>query len=44
MKKPILFALAILGVLAGLVAAYLFGRTPQTLPPAFAPASSSYES
>jgi HlyD family secretion protein len=38
-----LFALAILGVLGGLIAAYLFGRTPQTLPPAFAPASSSYD-
>lgn len=43
MKKPMLFALAILGVLGGLIAAYLFGRTPQTLPPAFAPASSSYD-
>ncbi len=36
-----LFALAVLGVLGGLTAAYLFGRTPPTLPPAFAPASSS---
>lgn len=43
MKKTMLFALAILGVLGGLIAAYLFGRTPQTLPPAFAPASSSYD-
>lgn len=43
MKKPILFALAVLGVLGGLTAAYLFGRTPQTLPPAFAPASSTYD-
>jgi HlyD family secretion protein len=42
-NKPLLFTLAILGVLGGLIAAYLFGRTPQTLPPAFAPASSSYE-
>jgi len=42
-KKPILFALAVLGVLGGLTAAYLFGRTPQTLPPAFAPASSTYD-
>jgi HlyD family secretion protein len=44
MKKPILFTLAVLGVLGGLIAAYLFARTPQTLPPAFAPASSSYDS
>lgn len=44
MRKHLLFALAVLGVLAGLSAAYLFGRTPQTLPPAFAPASSSYDS
>lgn len=43
MKTPILFALAVLGVLGGLTAAYLFGRTPQTLPPAFAPASSTYD-
>lgn len=43
MKKPILFALAVLGVLGGLTAAYLFGRAPQTLPPAFAPASSTYD-
>lgn len=43
MKKPILFALAVLGVLGGLTAAYLFGRTPQTLPPAFAPATSTYD-
>ena len=43
MKKPILFALAVRGVLGGLTAAYLFGRTPQTLPPAFAPASSTYD-
>jgi len=42
-KKPILFALAVLAVLGGLTAAYLFGRTPQTLPPAFAPASSTYD-
>jgi HlyD family secretion protein len=44
MKKPILFTLAVLGVLGGLIAAYLFARTPQTLPSAFAPASSSYDS
>ncbi|WP_248795482.1 efflux RND transporter periplasmic adaptor subunit [Pseudomonas sp. MWU13-2105] len=44
MKNRWLFSLALLGVLAGLVAAYLLGRTPQTLPPAFAPASSPYDS
>jgi len=38
-----LFAMAVIGVLAGLVAAYFFGRTPQPLAPAFAPASSPYE-
>ena len=43
MKNRVLFVLAIIGVLAGLVAAYLFGRTPHALPPAFAPASSPYE-
>ena len=43
MKKSILFVLAILGVVGALVAAYLFGRTPQTLAPAFAPASSTYD-
>ncbi|SDP00629.1 HlyD family secretion protein [Pseudomonas arsenicoxydans] len=43
MKKPVLFALAVLGIVGGLVAAYLFGRTPQTLPPAFAPASSTFD-
>ena len=43
MNKPMLFTLAILGVLGGLIAAYLLGRTPQTLPPAFAPASSTYD-
>ncbi|RBH57572.1 MULTISPECIES: efflux RND transporter periplasmic adaptor subunit [Pseudomonas] len=43
MKNRLLFGVAVLGVLAGLVAAYLFGRTPQTPPPVFAPASSPYE-
>lgn len=43
MKNRVLFVLAIIGVLAGLVAAYLFGRTPHALPPAVAPASSPYE-
>ncbi len=43
MRKRLLFVLAVIGVLAGLVAAYLLGRTPHALPPAFAPASSPYE-
>lgn len=43
MKNRLLFGVAVLGVLAGLVAAYLFGRVPQTPPPVFAPASSPYE-
>ncbi|QJP95435.1 MULTISPECIES: efflux RND transporter periplasmic adaptor subunit [Pseudomonas] len=41
MKKSLLFTLAVVGVLGGLIAAYLLGRTPQPLPPAFAPASSN---
>lgn len=43
MRNRLLFVLAVIGVLAGLVAAYLLGRTPHALPPAFAPASSPYE-
>lgn len=44
MKNRVLFVLAVIGVLAGVVAAYLLGRTPHALPPAFAPASSPYDS
>ncbi|WP_085639694.1 MULTISPECIES: biotin/lipoyl-binding protein [unclassified Pseudomonas] len=40
MKSPWLQAVALLGALAGLGAAYLFGRTPEPLPPVFPPTSS----
>ena len=40
----ILFALAIIGVLAGLVAAYIFGVERKAQPPAFKPVSNPYES
>lgn len=43
MKNRVLFVLAVIGVLAGVTAAYLLGRTPRPLPPAFAPASSTYD-
>ncbi|HEN8726376.1 efflux RND transporter periplasmic adaptor subunit [Pseudomonas putida] len=43
MKRPWLLALAPLGVVAGLIAAFLFARTPRPLPPAFPPASSSFQ-
>lgn len=43
MRNKILFGLAIGGVLAGLIAAYIFSREEQVLPPVFTPASSPYE-
>ncbi|MCE0910235.1 MULTISPECIES: biotin/lipoyl-binding protein [Pseudomonas] len=43
MKRPWLLALATLGAMAGLIAAFLFARTPHPLPPAFPPASSSFQ-
>jgi HlyD family secretion protein len=43
MRNKILFALAVLGVLAGLTAAYILGREEKALPPVFKPASSPYE-
>jgi HlyD family secretion protein len=43
-RNKIVFSLSILGVLAALVAAYLFGRERKTQPPVFPPASSPYES
>ncbi|POA31558.1 MULTISPECIES: efflux RND transporter periplasmic adaptor subunit [unclassified Pseudomonas] len=43
MKNRVLFVLAVIGVVAGVTAAYLLGRTPRPLPPAFAPASSTYD-
>jgi HlyD family secretion protein len=43
-RNKIVFSLSILGVLAAVVAAYLFGRERKTQPPVFPPASSPYES
>ena len=42
MKNKILFTLAILGILAGATAAYLFGITNPPLPPVFEPFSDPY--
>lgn len=44
MKNRIIFGLSILGVLAGFVAAYLFGRARKAQPPVFAPVSNPYAS
>jgi HlyD family secretion protein len=44
MRNKIVFSLAILGVLAGLVAAYLFGRERKAQPPVFTPVSNPYAS
>jgi len=43
-RNRIIFGLAILGFLAALVAAYLFGIERKAQPPAFAPVSSPFES
>jgi len=43
-RNKVIFGLSILGVLAALVAAFLFGRERKTQPPVFPPASSPYES
>jgi HlyD family secretion protein len=43
MRNKLLFALAILGILAGLASAYLYGIKQKPLPPAFSPASNPYE-
>lgn len=42
MRNKIIFSLAILGVVAGLVAAYIFGLQRKAQPPVFKPASSPY--
>jgi HlyD family secretion protein len=42
MRTKIIFSLAIIGVLAGLVAAWLFGIQRKAQPPVFAPATSPY--
>jgi HlyD family secretion protein len=43
MRNRILFALAILGVLVGIVSAYIYGIRQKPQPPAFAPASNPYD-
>lgn len=42
MKTRIIFALSILGILAGLVGAFVFGMQRKAEPPVFAPVSSPY--
>jgi HlyD family secretion protein len=42
LRNKIIFGLSIIGVLAGLVAAYLFGLERKAQPPAFTPVSSPY--
>jgi HlyD family secretion protein len=44
MRNKIIFGLSILGVLVGLVAAYLFGVERKAKPPVFKPVSNPYES
>jgi HlyD family secretion protein len=43
-RNKLIFTLAIIGVLAALVAAYIFGMERKAQPPVFKPASSPYES
>jgi HlyD family secretion protein len=43
-RNKIIFALSITGILAGLVAAYLFGIERKAQPPVFKPVSSPYDS
>jgi HlyD family secretion protein len=43
MRNKIIFTLAILGVLAGLISAYIFGIERKAQPPVFKPVSSPYE-
>ena len=44
MKNKIIFGLSIIGVLAGLVGAYIFGIQRKAQPPVFKPVSSPYDS
>jgi HlyD family secretion protein len=44
MRNKIIFALSILGILAGLVSAYIFGIEKKAQPPVFAPTSNPYDS
>ena len=43
MRNQIIFVLAILGILAGLVSAYLFGIEKKAQPPVFTPISNPYD-
>ncbi len=43
MRNKIIFSLAIMGILAGLLSAYLYGIEKKPLPPTFQPASNPYE-
>ena len=43
MRNQIIFALAILGILAGLVSAYIFGIEKKAQPPVFTPTSNPYD-
>jgi HlyD family secretion protein len=43
MRNKLLFALAIIGILAGFVSAYIYGIKAKAQPPAFTPASNPYE-
>jgi HlyD family secretion protein len=43
MRNKLLFALALIGILAGFVSAYLYGIKTKAQPPAFTPASNPYE-
>jgi HlyD family secretion protein len=43
MRNKLLFTLAIIGILAGFVSAYIYGIKEKAQPPAFTPASNPYE-
>jgi HlyD family secretion protein len=43
MRNKIIFSLAVMGILAGLVSAYIYGLAKKPLPPAFQPAPNPYE-
>ena len=43
MRNKIIFALSVIGILAGLISAYVFGIEKKAQPPVFTPVSSPYE-
>ncbi len=43
MRNKVLFFLSVMGVLAGLVSAYIYGIEKKPLPPAFNPATNPYD-